>query len=86
MYYSQSYREAESNKLAVKTPKHLIRRIGHNSNLQLAKALLSYRTTKLTNGFSPAKMLMGSKMRNDVLILSSKLRSKVKTKEIYKNN
>ncbi|XP_033231495.1 uncharacterized protein K02A2.6-like, partial [Belonocnema kinseyi] len=73
-YFSQSNGEAEA---AVKIAKQLIKKNGSDCN-QLAKALLSYRSTRLANGFSPAEMLMNRKLRTEVPTLPSALKGKGK--------
>lgn len=41
------------------------------------KALQSYRATPLANGFSPAKLLMGCRIRSSVPVINDKLQSEV---------
>ena len=54
--YAQSNGEAER---AVQTAKNLFRK-----NANLAAALLAYRSTPLTNGYSPAELLFGRQVRS----------------------
>lgn len=65
-YYSQSNGEAES---AVKVAKNLIEK-----NDDILHALLDYRSTPLSNGYSPAELFLGRKLKTDLPILPSKLR------------
>lgn len=73
-YYSQSNGLAEN---AVKIAKSLIKK----NCKQIDKALLAYRTTPLENGFSPAELLMGRKLRSHLPLISHKLET-TNTKKI----
>ncbi|CAB3262453.1 unnamed protein product [Arctia plantaginis] len=76
-YYSQSNGLAEN---AVKIAKHLIKKNEDN----IDKALLEYRSTPLENGFSPAELLMGRKLRTFLPILPRELTKKNNETVIYK--
>ena len=56
--YPQSNGEVER---AVQTVKNILKK-----EKETERALLAYRTTPLRNGFSPAELLMGRKLRNPV--------------------
>ena len=67
-YYSQGNGESER---AVQTIKNIMKKV---SGQDLYLALLSYRTTPLENGFSPAQLLMGRDLRTPLPILPSQLK------------
>lgn len=64
-YYSQSNGAVEA---AVKIAKSLIKK-----NKDLNVALLSYRTTPLENGFTPAELMLGRKIKSHLPVLPSLL-------------
>ena len=72
--YSQSNGEVES---AVKTAKLMTKKCR-----DINKGLLSYRSTPLDNGYSPAELLYTRKIRALVPMLPSKLGTFIKHKEI----
>ncbi|CAB3261242.1 unnamed protein product [Arctia plantaginis] len=79
----QRFRISQSNGLAenaVKIAKHLIKKNEDN----IDKALLEYRSTPLENGFSPAELLMGRKLRTFLPILPRELTKKNNETVIYK--
>jgi hypothetical protein len=64
IHQSSSLRFAQSNgasERAVQTAKNILR-MADDSQL----ALLSYRTTLIINGYSPAQLLMGRQLRSNV--------------------
>lgn len=66
-HYPQSNGEAES---AVKVAKSLI-----DKNEDVLEALLAYRSTPLSNGYSPAELLMGRKLKTLLPTIPSNLNS-----------
>ena len=65
---------------AVKTVKGLL-----NKNEDPYLALMSYRSTPLENGYSPAELLMSRKIQTPLLILPSQLKLKLpKIKQLRK--
>lgn len=75
-YYSQSNGAAEA---AVKTAKNLIKK-GND----IHESLLNYRSTPLANGFSPAELMMGRKLRSLVPMMPSALETTNNAKVRYK--
>lgn len=75
-YYSQSNGEVES---AVKVAKSLI-----DKNEDILDALLEYRSTPLSNGYSPAELLMGRKLKNCLPTCPSQLTTPISEDVIQK--
>ena len=64
---------------AVQTVKNIIKK-----NEDVAMGLLCYRTTPLHNGFSPAELLMGRRLRTNLPMLPSKLSPAVPNPDIVR--
>ncbi len=67
-YYPQSNGEAERS---VQTIKNILKK-----EKDKYQALLAYRSTPLQNGFSPAELLMGRKLRKAVPVFHAQLQPK----------
>ena len=76
--YPQSNSEAER---AVKTIKALLSKSDDDPLL----ALLTYRSTPLHNGFSPAKLLMGRKLRTILPGISKQFEPKLPNKQVLQH-
>ena len=72
--YAQSYGKV---RIAVQTTKNLLKKSDDP-----AKALLSYRSTPLANGYSPAELLFDWKIRSRLPVAESEL--KLKWPDLYK--